>query len=212
MNRLSSIAFTITVAFGLLFAAAGCDSSGSVNDGDSGTLSLRMNDGSTADASTSTSATTKSAHTSISEALVTIDELSVVPVEDTSDGDSTETGISVLRDENFEVDLVDLQTGLDTTLAELEVPTGEYSQIRLVTADQASVTFQDGAQEDVMIASGQQTGLKVNFPPFTITSPDDRVEVTLNWNVAESLKGNPQGQLVITPVIDATVNTSSTGE
>jgi len=73
------------------------------------------------------------------------------------------------------------------------------------------VTFDDGTQEDVMIASGQQTGLKVNFDPFTVESADDRAEVTLNWNVQESLKGNPRGNLVITPAIDATVNVISAG-
>jgi hypothetical protein len=72
------------------------------------------------------------------------------------------------------------------------------------------MTFDDGSQQDVMIASGQQTGLKVNnFDPFTIESPEDRVEVTLNWDVEESLKGNTTGRFVITPVIDATVDVAS---
>jgi len=144
----------------------------------------------------------------VDSVLVTIEEVSVVPVEDTSEGDSTETGISVLTSENFEVDLVELQSGLDTTLAETEIQPGTYSQIRMITAGKAEVFFSDGTQESVMIASGQQTGLKVNFDPFTIDSADDNVEVTLNWDVEGSLKGNPQGQFVITPVIDATVDTT----
>lgn len=209
MRHASSILLSVVVAFGLLFAA-GCDSTGSVSDGDSGTLELSMNDATTSK-SLSTLSTTSSAQDSVAEATVTITELSIVPAEDTSDGDSTDTGISVLLDEDFEVDLIDLQTGLDTTLAELEIPTGEYSQIRLITNEKASVTFNGGTQEDVMIASGQQTGLKVNFDPFTIESADDRAEVTLNWNVQQSLKGNPQGNLVITPVIDASVNVINAG-
>lgn len=148
---------------------------------------------------------------SIEKALVTISEISIVPTADTSQGDSTETGVTALSNQNFEVDLMELQTGLDTTVTELEIPSGEYSQIRLITADKASVTFTDGTQRDVMIASGQQTGLKVNFDPFTIDSSNDRVEVTLNWNVQESLKGNSQGNFVITPVIDATANVNSGG-
>lgn len=209
MRHLSSILLSTVVAFGLLFAA-GCDTTGSMSEGESGTLALSMSDASTSK-SLNTLATTSNAQDSITEATVTIAELSIVPAEDTSDGDSTDTGISVLSDANFEVDLIDLQTGLDTTLAELEIPAGEYSQIRLITNEQASVTFENGTQEDVMIASGQQTGLKVNFDPFTIESTDDRAEVTLNWNVQESLKGNPRGNLVITPAIDATVNVSSAG-
>ncbi len=209
MKRLSFVMLVVFATFGLL-SIAGCDSTGSVTDTEDGTLSLSMSDGSMTK-STRTFAALNSAPDSITEALVTIDEISVVPVENTTDGDSTEVGVSVLRDENFEVDLRELQTGLDTTLAELELPAGEYGQIRLVTADMASVTFQDGRQTDVMIASGQQTGLKVNFDPFTIASVDDRVEVTLNWDVKEALKGNPQGRFVITPAIAAAVDTSSVG-
>lgn len=209
MRHVSSILLSAVVAFGLLFAA-GCDSTGSMSSGESGSLELSMSDASTSK-SLSTLATTSSAQASVTEATVTITELSVVPAEDTSDGDSTDTGISVLRDANFEVDLIDLQTGLDTTLAEIDIPTDEYSQLRLITNEEANVTFDDGTQKDVMIASGQQTGLKVNFDPFTIESADDRAEVTLNWDVQASLKGNPQGNLVITPVIDASANVTNAG-
>lgn len=209
MRHVSSILLSAVVAFGLLFTA-GCDSTGSMSNGENGTLELSMSNASTSK-SLSTLATTSSAGSNVTEATVTITELSIVPAEDTSDGDSTDAGISVLRDANFEVDLIDLQTGLDTTLAEIEIPTGEYSQIRLITNEKADVTFDDGTQKDVMIASGQQTGLKVNFDPFTIESADDRAEVTLNWDVQESLKGNPQGNLVITPVIDASVAVTNAG-
>lgn len=148
----------------------------------------------------------------IQEALVTIDAVSIVPAEDTSRSDSTEVGVTALSDSNFTVDLVDLQAGLDTALTEIDIPAGTYGQIRLVTAGPAEVTFQgDSTARDVMIASGQQTGLKVNFEPFTVNGPDDRVSVTLNWDVEESLKGNPAGQFVITPVIQATVDSSGAG-
>jgi hypothetical protein len=203
--RRSTLALLSVVAFGLF--AVGCDSTGSLSDGDSGTLELSMNDATTSK-SLSTLSTTSSAQDSVAEATVTITEMSIVPAEDTSDGNSTDTGISVLLDEDFEVDLIDLQTGLDTTLAELDIPAGDYSQIRLTTNEKVSVIFNGGTQEDVMIASDQ---LKVNFDPFTIESADDRAEVTLNWNVQQSLKGNPQGTLVITPVIDASVNVINAG-
>ena len=76
----------------------------------------------------------------------------------------------------------------------------------------ASVTLQYGRGTDVMSARGQQTGLKVNVDPCTIACADDRVEVTLKWDVKEALKGNPQGRFVITPAIAATVDTSSVGQ
>ena len=207
MQTRFSVLFSIVAAAGLLLTV-GCDSTGSLSDGERGTLELSMS-GTSSAKSLNTPSTASHPQESIEEAAVTIAEMSIVPVEDTSDGVSTDTGISVLRSENFEVDLIDLQTGLDTTLAEIEIPSGEYSQIRLITNEKASVTFDDGTQKNVMIASGQQTGLKVNFDPFTIESADDRANVTLNWNVEESLKGNPQGNLVITPVIDASVDVST---
>ena len=206
MKRLSTLLLSSVLAFGLLFAV-GCDSTGSTTE--SGSLELRM-DGSTSNALSSVS-TNSSAADSVTEALVTVDKISIVPTEDSADGDSTDVGVQVLTDKDFEVDLKRLQTGLDTAIADLDIPTGEYSQIRLVTADKASVTYADGSFQDVMIASGQQTGLKVSFDPFTIESTDDRVEVTLNWDVQESLEGNPAGQFVITPVVDAAVNVTSAG-
>ncbi|WP_157942273.1 hypothetical protein [Salinibacter altiplanensis] len=53
----------------------------------------------------------------IGTALVTSDEISVVPVEDASDGDATEVGGSVLRSENFEVGLDGLRADLDPATA-----------------------------------------------------------------------------------------------
>ncbi|WP_259122894.1 DUF4382 domain-containing protein [Salinibacter ruber] len=209
MKRLSFVTLVALTTFGFLFAT-GCDSTGSVTDTEDGTLSLSMSDGSTTK-SLRTHSGPDSAPDGITEALVTIDAVSVVPVEEeANEGDATEVGVSVLRDANFEVDLKELQTGLDTTLAELELPAGEYGQIRLVTAGMVSVTFQDGRQSDVMIASNS---LKLDkFDPFTIASADDRVEVTLNWDVKEALKGNSQGRFVITPAIAATVDTSSVSQ
>jgi hypothetical protein len=215
MKRLSTLLLSSVLAFGLLFAV-GCDSTGSTTE--SGSLELRM-DGSTSKALSSVS-TKSSAADSVTEALVTVDEISIVPTEDSADGDSTDVGVQVLTDKDFEVDLKRLQTGLDTAMADLDIPTGEYSQIRLVTAEPVQATFKNGDQREVKIASGQQTGLKVNFPEdeFTIENADDRVEVTLNWNVEkfaeDILRGNAQfdqRQLVITPVIEATVNVTSAG-
>jgi hypothetical protein len=193
------------------FLLAGCDSTGSTPSAAGGTMTLNMAGASGSTAATEALAAPSASSPTIQEARVTISQISVVPAADTSTGDSTDAGISVLSTENVEVDLIDLQAGLDTTLAELELSAGTYSQIRLITNEQAQLTFDDGSQEDVMIASGQQTGLKVNFDPFTLDTARDSVQVTLNWDVQNSLKGSAQGQFVITPVIDATVASGETG-
>lgn len=208
MKRLWSSLPVLALALIVVFLV-GCDSSGVSQ---SGTMELDMTGSSASKAFTATNFVESSTVAdSIKKAVVTISEISIVPTADTSQGDATDTGVTTLSDQNFEVDLMDLQAGLDTTVTELEIPSGEYSQVRLITADKASVTLKDGTQRDVMVASGQQTGLKVNFDPFTIGSSNDNVEVNLNWNVQESLKGNGQGKLVITPVIDATVTVNSSG-
>ncbi|MFB6098466.1 MAG: DUF4382 domain-containing protein [Salinibacter sp.] len=210
MKRHWSLFPILTLALGLVLVT-GCDSTGVSPSKESGTMELSMAGASGSKSLTASTLESSSSADSVEKALVTISEISIVPTADTSQGDSTATGVSVLSKDNFEVDLMKLQAGLDTTVTKLEIPSGEYSQIRLITADKARVTFKDGTQRDVMIASGQQTGLKVNFDPFTIDSSSDSVDVTLNWNVQQSLKGNMQGNLVITPVIDATVNTINTG-
>ncbi|MFB6249815.1 MAG: DUF4382 domain-containing protein [Salinibacter sp.] len=212
MSRYSSFLCTALLTMGLVLT--GCDSSGSA--GESGALELRMSGASTSQTATR-SPTTKMPSTptasNVDTAYVTIDKISIVPTEDSTKGDSTEVGVTALTDSNFTVDLKNLQSGVDAVLPEIEIPAGSYSQLRLVTADEAQVSFAStNGTQPVMIASGQQTGLKLNFDPFTIGGADDRVEITVNWDVEESLKGAPQGQYVITPAINgATVNVTSVG-
>lgn len=204
MKRLTSLFLSSVVAFGLVFAV-GCDSGGSLSDGESGTLDLNMS-------GTSTKALVgaKASPDDVTSAIVTITEVAVVPADDTSEGDSTDVGVQTLTDGDFVVDLKDLQAGLDTAMAQVDIPADTYSQVRLIVDGEVDVTFDNGDTESVMIASGEQTGLKVNHDAFTIDSEDDRVELTINWDVESSLQGHPSGQLVITPVISgATVNASN---
>lgn len=211
MRSWSSTLLSLVFAGSLLFAA-GCDSTGPANQ--SGTLEVRMSGTSSSKAQTQSVTTAMGPPTadSIEQALVTIGEVSIVPDDETEQDDSTDTGVKVLSDTEFEVDLKDLQAGLDTAMTEIDIPAGTYSQIRFITTENVQVTFKgDSSPTGVKIASGQQTGLKANFDPFTIESADDRVEITINWDVEEALKGSSRGQYVITPAIQASVDTSSAG-
>jgi hypothetical protein len=216
MKRLSTLLLSSVLAFGLLFAV-GCDATGSsgTTDGESGSLQLTMSGSSTGStASASTKMPDNPTATDVDTALVTISEVSIVPSEDSTEGDSTEIGVTALTDSNFTVDLKNLQAGIDAALPEIDIPAGTYSQLRLVTADEAQVSFSNTTgTQDVMIASGQQTGLKVNFPEqeFTVDDAGDRVEITVNWDVDEALKGGG-GNYVITPAInDVEVNVTDAG-
>ncbi len=189
-----------------MVAVTGCDSTNSTSDSIEGSLSVKFTD-----SGSKASSFSKNAHNdkTITSAVVTIGEVKVVAEEDTSEEEAG--GPSALPADTFKVDLIDLQKGVDEYLSDngSEIPTGTYGQLRLITTDPVAVTFEDGSTSDVMIASGQQTGLKVNFEPITIDSEDDRAEVTLDFDVQQSLHGSSQGNWVITPVVDATATVTS---
>jgi len=204
MKRFSSLLLVAVVALGLTLT--GCDSTTS----ESGSLDVTMSGSSTKMLSKQTTAS------DVDTARVTIDQLSIVPAGQTSNDGGTEVGVTVLTDSNFTVDLKNLQAGIDAVLPTIDIPTGTYGQLRLVTADQAEVSFTNTTgTEQIGIASGQQTGLKVNFSEFTVESADDRVEMTVNWDVATSLEGSGSGTYRITPTINnasATVTSASSGD
>lgn len=206
MRRLPLLFLALLTTVGLV--AVGCDTAGTMVDSGKGTVGLRLTGASTSKALATTSVRSDSGDTTttsnIDSASVLITRTALVAQGDSS----TEDSIAVLTEDDMRIDLMDLQAGLDTMLAEVEISQGTYSQLRLITADQATVVFDDSTEYDVMVASGQQTGLKVNFSPFTIDSPDDHVEITVQWDVENSLHGNRNGQLVITPSVKATVDTS----
>jgi len=202
LSRFSSLLAVTVLATGLMFAV-GCDST-DLSDTE-GTVETQLSD---TDGSASTNTALVNSHVTqeLDQALVTIDEVLLVPTEDTSAAEE-DVGISVLTDESFEVDLVALQQGVNETLSETQVQGGEYSQMRLIVENAVDVTFSDGSTGTVTIASGPQTGLKLNFDAFTIDSNDDRIEISVEWNVEDSIQGE-QGNLVMTPVVDASVNAS----
>lgn len=216
MRSLSAFLLALVVTVGLV---AGCDTLGSdPQDGGSGVLELHLTGPTTKNALVPTEDASPSAtHLGdIDSASVTITRTTIVTQEDSSDVDSSaadstdpgdEDGIQVLTEEDFTVDLMDLQSGIDTLMATVDLEAGTYTQLRLITADEATVVFADGTERQVMVASGQQTGFKLNVEPFTIEA-DERVRLTLAWDVENSLNGSRQGNLVITPAIQASVDTS----
>jgi hypothetical protein len=203
MRRLSTILLSSIVAFGLM-AMVGCDSS-SVEDG---TMNVQMTD---ASGSTTTNSVSTDSHVAgdLESALVTITEISVTPAEEGETESDAER--VVLSQENFDVDLVDLNAGIDTTISDLNIPAGDYGQIRLSTSGDVAITFSNGDENTAMIASEE---LKLNFEePVTVNSADDLVDVTVDWNVENSLEGNlGEAQLVITPAVDASATVTSIDE
>lgn len=155
----------------------------------------------------------------VTKANVLIESASIVPEDDTSNGDSTDTGVSVLTEESFGVDLTQLQGEVDTLMAELDIEAGTYSQVRLITAhpDSFDVAYEttegDTAQANLFVPSGAQTGIKVNFDSLlTVDSSVDTVDVTLDFNVEDSfVPRGPKGETSdynFKPTVQATVETT----
>lgn len=205
-RRSTLLLFSFVAAFGLLFAT-GCDSAGSsMDDENNGTTTLQLN--------------LTDAPGDVVKANVLIESVSIVSEEDTSNGDSTDTGISVLSEEGFEVDLTTLQGGVDTLMSQVEIPSGTYGQIRMITAhpDSFDVEYEtangDTAKANLFIPSGSQTGIKVNFDPsLTVGASTDTVDVTLDFDVEESfVPRGPEGQTSdynFKPTIQAIVDSSN---
>lgn len=129
------------------------------------------------------------------EANVTIQRVELVSA------DSAET--IVLTDSSMSFNLLELQNGATATLASLEIPDGNYAQLRVIVDDDASVMMKDSTLFDLKVPSGSQTGIKINLPEFDFSGADDDAEIIVDFNVEESfvVRGNPATVAEITGFI-----------
>lgn len=197
-STLRSALFTAVACLALL-GWAGCDSVGPSDTGD------------TDDTEAGTSALTVNltdAPGDVVQAIVTIKRVAAVPVEDSGDGNAREGGVELLADSAFSADLTKLQAGVDTAMAHSDsIPTGTFSQIRLVTADTADVLYEtssgDTARANLKQPSAAESGIKVNFDPVTLDSTD-QAEITLDFSVEDSfVKAGQSGKFIFKPVVQA---------
>ena len=142
----------------------------------------------------------------LQSATIYISEVSLIPGGATGDGEIISTA-----EQSF--DLLTLQNGVTATLATASVPTGTYSQVRLLV-DSARVvlkpgkTFSDGSNTiKLLVPSGSQTGIKVVFsPPVEVT--EGQTVLVVDFDVSRSFvfqgpANNPTGML-FKPVLHAT--------
>jgi len=198
MRYLSTLLLAAVASIGLL---TGCDSSQTAG----GTMTVKLTD----------------APGDILEAEVTIERVAAVRETDASNGTAMEGGTSILTDSSFTVDLTTLQGGVTELMGEVQLDPGTYNQIRLKTAKQATVMYENSngepAEADLQLPSASETGLKINFDPVELDSEGDRAEVTLDFSVEESfVEAGTTGTYVFKPVIDAEAvvvngDTTSTG-
>lgn len=96
------------------------------------------------------------------------------------------------QQEEFDLDLVDLSNGLSKLIAAARLPEGEYDQIRLITGKSGRVQFQDEAEYDLIVPSGQQTGIKVHFdsPVEVVSEEITQIEVVFDLSDSFVTVGN----------------------
>lgn len=136
----------------------------------------------------------------IAAAEVDIGAVELVPAGD----DGSRVVLSEDGTDGF-VNLLDLQNEVTLILAEAEIESGTYAQIRLIV-EAATVTlaegfeFNDGeTQRDLFIPSGAQTGIKLNLGVLGEEGDgglpiDGDVELVLDFDVGRSfvIQGNPE--------------------
>ena len=123
-------------------------------------------------------------------------------------------GPVILSSAKASFNLLTLQNGVTVELADHEVPTGSYTQLRLIV-DSARVvlkpgkTFSDGSTTaSLRVPSGSESGLKVNFSgPVSVTAGE--TVLLIDFDVSRSFvfqgpSGSPNG-VSFKPVLHASV-------
>ena len=96
-------------------------------------------------------------------------------------------------------DLLQLVNGVFTTLGEVELETGRYTQIRIML--ESATLFVDGIPQNLSIPSGAQTGIKL-VGGFTVEA-NVITELAVDFDVARSLHEDPpgSGNYILRPTI-----------
>jgi hypothetical protein len=176
----------LALCLGLTVAA--CDTTGSDSDDATGRLTVLLTD----------------TPANLDSAIVTIRRIDLVPedAEEGDDGDEDdESEILRFPVEERPIDLLQLQDGVTTTLADVDVPAGEYEQIRLVLGEENYVVA-DGERQDLQVPSGEQSGIKILLPDeVEVENDGDEIELTLDFDVHDSfvLRGN--GRYLFKPTV-----------
>lgn len=126
---------------------------------------------------------------SIESATVTITK---VEIKKAGDGVSDGNPFVVLSEDTVTIDLINLRNGVTETLLELEIPAGEYDQIRLYV-EEAGLKLKDFDESyNVKVPSGKQTGIKLHINPSIVISGGLTSEVLIDFDLSGSfvLRGN----------------------
>lgn len=172
------------LALGLLLFGNGCDTlmNGDSDDVKSGTFSVVLTDAPfPADL--------------LNHAFIYVDSLEV-RVKDAEEDTSSRIMLSRTP---ATYDLMDLRNGITATLAELDIPEGTYSQVRLYV-DSAKVVLVDSTEFPLKVPGGSSGGLKIFIRPDIIVEEGVLSEVLLDFDMSKSFvaRGKLDGPKSIT--------------
>ncbi len=95
--------------------------------------------------------------------------------------------------------LLDFRNGIDTVLADMEVPAGRINQIRLILGANNSVVI-DGVEHELKTPSAQQSGLKLKLKADLTAGILYRLYIDFDASRSVVTAGN-SGQYILKPVI-----------
>lgn len=147
----------------------------------------------------------------VSEVRVNMSKLEIKGKTDHA-GNSTIT----LFEGEFPMNLLELTNGLTATLAEVNLPEGNYASLHLYL-DQAIVIMKNGEEFELKIPGGPNADIKINLNPSVDVVAGDTTQILLDFDVSQSfvVQGNPNSPqgikgFLFKPVIHAT-DQSKTG-
>jgi len=202
----TSFALLVALSIGLV-AWVACDSTGTASSDPpraaEGRFTLRLTD----------------APTDVDSVIVTVDRVELVADDADEDdmdddngnddeddgeddnGDRDEDGIITLTDSTRQIDLLQLQDGVTTTLADVPVPAGTYSQLRFVLGSENYVVV-NGTRQTLQVPSGMTSGIKIILPEVEVENDGDQISVTLDFDVDESLiRAGASGRYLFKPTV-----------
>ena len=146
----------------------------------------------------------------IESATVTITKVEIKKV---GDGISDGSPWLTLSEDTVTLDLIDLRNGVTETLLDLEIPAGEYDQVRLYV-DEAGLKLKENENPfAVKVPSGSQTGIKIHVTPSLEVADGLTAELLLDLDLSRSfiLRGNMRNNngFIFKPVIRAANMTSA---
>jgi hypothetical protein len=133
----------------------------------------------------------------VEEAYVTVDWIKLLKAGMEEDFNEEETEseeasfVLVELEEPATFNLLELRNGLTEVMAEIELPAGSYTEIRLHVTD-AGIILKDGKNFPLKIPSGDASGLKLKMTPKLTLEDGDYAEVLCDFDVSRSfvMKGN----------------------